>query len=84
MRVDQFSDDEETTFDAGDLGTAWLPFTEPRAKDLERLALALLQHAQEMDAAVLKEIADEYHEHRLVNDDGITLTWIGQQRGEAQ
>lgn len=84
MRVDQFSDDDGTEFDAGDLGTAWLPFTEPRAKDLERLALALLQHAQEMDAAVLKEIADEYHEHRLVNDDGITLTWIGQQRGEAQ
>lgn len=30
------------------------------------------------------EYAIEYHEHCLVNDDGITLTWIGQQRGEAQ
>lgn len=48
MRVDQFSDEEETTFDAGDLGTAWLPYTEPRAKDLEQLAIALIQHAKDM------------------------------------
>lgn len=46
--------------------------------------MTLIQHAQEMDAAALKEIADERHDHRLVNDDGITLTWIGQQRGEAR
>lgn len=82
MSVIELPDDDGTGFDAGDLGTAWLPFTEPRAKDLERLALALLQHAQEMDAAALKEIADERHDHRLVNDDGITLTWIGDKRGE--
>lgn len=48
MRVDQFSDDEETTFDAGDLGTAWLPYSEPRAQDLEQLAIALIQHAKDM------------------------------------
>ena len=48
MRVDQFSDDEETMFDAGDLGTAWLPYTEPRACDLEALAVALIQHAKDM------------------------------------
>lgn len=82
--VIELPDDDGTEFDAGDLGTAWLPYSEPRAQDLEALAVALIQHAQEMDAAALKEIADEYHEHCLVNDDGITLTWIGQQRGEAQ
>lgn len=27
---------------------AWLPYSEPRAQDLERLALALLQHAKDM------------------------------------
>jgi hypothetical protein len=48
MRVDQFSDEEETTFDAGDLGTAWLPYSEPRAQDLEALAIALIQHAKTM------------------------------------
>lgn len=48
MRVDQFSDEEETTFDAGDLGTAWLPYSEPRAQDLEALAVALIQHAKDM------------------------------------
>lgn len=35
-------------FDAGDLGTAWLPYTEPRAQDLEALAIALIQHAKDM------------------------------------
>lgn len=84
MTVIELPDDDGTEFDAGDLGTAWLPYSEPRAKDLEQLAIALLQHAQEMDAAVLKEIADEYHDHRLVNDDGITLTWIGDNLGGTQ
>lgn len=37
-----------TEFDAGDLGTAWLPYTEPRAQDLEALAVALIQHAKNM------------------------------------
>lgn len=40
--------DDGTEFDAGDLGTAWLPYTEPRAQDLERLAIALIQHAKDM------------------------------------
>lgn len=48
MNIDVIADDDGTEFDAGDLGTAWLPFTEPRAQDLERLALALLQHAATM------------------------------------
>ena len=48
MRVDQFSDDDGTEFDAGDLGTAWLPYSEPRACDLEALAVALIQHAGTM------------------------------------
>lgn len=84
MTVIELPGDDGTEFDAGDLGTAWLPYSEPRAKDLERLALALLQHAQEMDAAALKEIVDEYHEPCLVNDDGITLTWIGDNLGGTQ
>lgn len=45
MKVNQFSDDNGTEFDAGDLGTAWLSYTEPRAQDLEDLAIALIQHA---------------------------------------
>ncbi|QPR30001.1 hypothetical protein I6H48_07570 [Corynebacterium amycolatum] len=56
MSIDVESGDDGTTFDAGDLGTAWLPYSEPRACDLEALAIALIQHAQEMDAAALKEI----------------------------
>lgn len=46
--VIEFPDDDGTGFDAGDLGTAWLPYTEPRAKDLEQLAIALIQHAKDM------------------------------------
>lgn len=80
--VIELPDDDGTEFDAGDLGEAWLPYTEPRACDLEALAVALIQHAQEMDAATLKEIVDEYREPCLANDDGITLTWIGDERGE--
>ena len=86
MRVDQFSDEEETTFDAGDLGTAWLPFTEPRAKDLEQLAIALIQHAKDMPqgdrTTDLEEIADEYHEPCLANGDDTTVAWIDHKRGE--
>ena len=79
MSIDVESGDDGTTFDAGDLGTAWLPYSEPRACDLEALAIALIQHAQEMDAAALKEIemdaaalkaiVDEYHEPCLANGD---------------
>lgn len=86
MRVDQFSDDEETTFDAGDLGTAWLPYTEPRAQDLEALAIALIQHAATMPqgghTANLEEIADEYRNHCLANGDDNTIAWIDRKRGE--
>lgn len=46
--VIELPDDDGTEFDAGDLGTAWLPYTEPRAKDLEQLAIALIQHAKDM------------------------------------
>ena len=80
--VIELPDDDGTGFDAGDLGTAWLPFTEPRAKDLEQLAIALIQHAQEMDAAALKEIADEYRNHCLANGDDNTVAWIDRKRGE--
>ena len=48
MTVTELPDDDGTEFDAGDLGTAWLPFTEPRASDLEALAVALIQHAKDM------------------------------------
>ena len=48
MTVIELPDDDGTGFDAGDLGTAWLPFTEPRASDLEQLAIALIQHAKDM------------------------------------
>ena len=48
MTVTELPDDAGTEFDAGDLGTAWLPFTEPRAQDLEALAIALIQHAKDM------------------------------------
>ena len=86
MRVDQFSDEEETTFDAGDLGTAWLPYTEPRAKDLEQLAIALIQHAATMPqgdhTTDLEEIADEYRNHCLANGDDNTVAWIDSKRGE--
>ena len=86
MRVDQFSDDEETTFDAGDLGTAWLPYSEPRAQDLEALAIALIQHAATMPqgdhTAALEEIADEYRNHCLANGDDNTVAWIDRKRGE--
>lgn len=46
--VIELPDDDGTGFDAGDLGTAWLPYTEPRAQDLEALAVALIQHAKDM------------------------------------
>lgn len=86
MRVDQFSDEEETTFDAGDLGTAWLPYSEPRAQDLEQLAIALIQHAKGMPQgdhiAALEEIADEYRNHCLANGDDNTVAWIDSKRGE--
>lgn len=48
MTVIELPDDDGTGFDAGDLGTAWLPYTEPRAQDLEALAVALIQHAKDM------------------------------------
>ena len=48
MNIDVTADDAGTEFDAGDLGTAWLPYTEPRAQDLEALAIALIQHAKDM------------------------------------
>lgn len=48
MTVIELPDDDGTEFDAGDLGTAWLPYTEPRAQDLEALAVALIQHAATM------------------------------------
>lgn len=48
MTVMELPDDDGTEFDAGDLGTAWLPYTEPRAQDLEALAVALIQHAKTM------------------------------------
>lgn len=92
MSIDVESGDDGTTFDAGDLGTAWLPYSEPRACDLEALAIALIQHAQEMDAAALKEIemdaaalkaiVDEYHEPCLANGDDNTIAWIDRKRGE--
>ena len=64
MTVIELPDDDGTEFDAGDLGTAWLPYSEPRAQDLEALAVALIQHAKDMPQgdhiAALEEIADEY------------------------
>ena len=48
MSIDVTADDDGTEFDAGDLGTAWIPYTEPRAKDLEQLAIAPTQHAKDM------------------------------------
>lgn len=48
MSVLELPDDDGTAFDAGDLGTAWLPYTEPRASDLEALAVALIRHAATM------------------------------------
>lgn len=86
MTVTELPDDDGTTFDAGDLGTAWLPFTEPRAKDLEQLAIALIQHAATMPqgdrTADLEEIADEYRNHCLANGDDNTVAWIDSKRGE--
>ena len=86
MTVIELPDDDGTEFDAGDLGTAWLPFTEPRAKDLEQLAIALIQHAKDMPqgdrTADLEEIADEYRNHCLANGDDNTVAWIDRKRGE--
>lgn len=86
MTVIELPDDDGTEFDAGDLGTAWLPFTEPRAQDLEQLAIALIQHARDMPrydrTAALEEIADEYRDHCLANGDDNTVAWIDNKRGE--
>lgn len=84
--VIELPDDDGTEFDAGDLGTAWLPYTEPRARDLEQLAIALIQHAKDMlqgrHTANLEEIADEYRNHCLANGDDNTVAWIDRKRGE--
>lgn len=86
MSVIELPDDDGTTFDAGDLGTAWLPYTEPRACDLEQLAIALIQHAKGMQQgdhiAALEEIADAYRTHCLAVGDGFTVSWIDRKRGE--
>ena len=78
--VIELPDDDGTEFDAGDLGTAWLPYSEPRACDLEALAVALIQHAKTMPrddrTASLEEIADEYRNHCLANGDDATVAWI--------
>ena len=86
MTVIELPDDDGTTFDAGDLGTAWLPYTEPRAKDLEQLAIALIQHAATMlqgdHTAALEEISDEYRNHCLAVGDDNTVARIDRKRGE--
>ena len=86
MTVIEIPDDDGTEFDAGDLGAAWLPFTEPRAQDLEQLAIALIQHAATMPrddhTAALEEIADEYRNHCLAVGDDNTVAWIDRKRGE--
>ena len=86
MTVIELPDDDGTGFDAGDLGTAWLPYTEPRAQDLEALAIALIQHAATMPqgdhTTDLEEIADEYRNHCLANGDDNTVAWIDHKRGE--
>ena len=86
MTVIELPDDDGTEFDAGDLGTAWLPYSEPRACDLEQLAIALIQHAATMPqgdrTADLEEIADEYRNHCLANGDDNTVAWIDSKRGE--
>ena len=86
MTVIELPDDDGTEFDAGDLGTAWLPYSEPRAQDLEALAVALIQHAKDMPrddhTAALEEIADEYRNHCLANGDDNTVDWIDRKRGE--
>ena len=86
MTVIELPDDDGTEFDAGDLGTAWLPYTEPRACDLEQLAIALIQHAATMPqgdrTADLEEIADEYRNHCLANGDDNTIAWIDSKREE--
>lgn len=86
MSVIELPDWDGTSFDAGDLGTAWLPYTEPRAQDLEQLAIALIQHAATMPqgdrTTDLEEIADEYHELCLANGDDTTVAWIDHKRGE--
>lgn len=68
MAVIELPDDDGTEFDAGDLGTAWLPYTEPRVCDLEALAIALIQHAATMlqgDHATIS--ADEVLTTALLN-----------------
>ena len=86
MTVIELPDDDGTEFDAGDLGTAWLPYSEPRACDLEQLAIALIQHAATMPqggrTTDLEEIADEYRNHCLANGDDNTVAWIDRKRGE--
>ncbi|MCQ9349373.1 hypothetical protein [Corynebacterium sp. 5QC2CO] len=86
MNIDVTADDDGTIFDAGDLGTAWLPYTEPRAQDLEQLAIALIQHAATMPqgdhTAALEEISDEYRNHCLAVGDDNTVAWIDRKRGE--
>ena len=86
MTVIELPDDDGTEFDAGDLGTAWLPYTEPRAQDLEALAVALIQHAKTMPqgghTTDLEEIAEEYRNHCLANGDDDTVAWIDSKRGE--
>lgn len=86
MTVTELPDDDGTEFDAGDLGTAWLPYSEPRACDLEQLAIALIQHAATMPqggrTTDLEEIADEYRNHCLANGDDNTVAWIDRKRGE--
>ena len=86
MTVIELPDDDGTEFDAGDLGTAWLPYSEPRACDLEQLAIALIQHAKTMPqgdrTTDLEEIADEYRNHCLAVGDDNTVAWIDRKRGE--
>lgn len=86
MTVIELPDDDGTGFDAGDLGTAWLPYTEPRAQDLEQLAIALIQHAKDMPQGNretdLEEIAEEYRNHCLAVGDDETVAWIDHKRGE--
>lgn len=84
--VIELPDVDGTEFDAGDLGTAWLPYTEPRAQDLEALAVALIQHAKDMPQGNretdLEEIAEEYRNHCLAVGDDETVAWIDHKRGE--
>lgn len=87
--VIELSDYDGTAFDAGDLGTAWLPYSEPRAQDLEALAVALIQHAATMpqgdhttisaDEVLTTALLNLYSKVKIIPCGELPRTWGGEE-----